>query len=241
MRGNYFDGIDTTDEQVRECLNSRYPRNEDGNKWTTPFGISFATPEYQCKYQMDWQYIYDKEGTALAPDGREFGEFSGGWLEKREVMRLVKRFDQEEEDEGFSVYKKPKAVEILENIFHVEARLHYLHCLIWHIKVNGVSCNCNPFDLCHTYASGDWDFEALFKGDDDTTDYIDVYSLLNKMKTKGLIPPSKLCAACGEISFSKEKKCLPNCGRCKDTYYCDKKCQKQDWLENDHASKCVKK
>jgi len=217
-----------TDAQVEAQLNARYPVYEEGKRWQTPFGISFAAPNYTSEgIRVDWYCLYDTETPTAIINERmmELGRRKAFWIEKGEVLHLIKQLDKREQ--GFSVFAKPDAVVQLEQIFNVEAKLHYLFTLIWHIKVPGhVSCINNPFDLARAYCGGPDNFEVMYEGEEDVCEYVPLYTLLTELGKRQALPTSKYCAACGRVV---PKGLASKCGRCKMAHYCNKQCQTVDW------------
>jgi len=48
----------------------------------------------------------------------------------------------------------------------------------------------------------------------------------------------RCCAHCQKMETGNEEKKMMKCGKCKDVYYCDGDCQKQDWVR--HKKTCKK-
>lgn len=233
----HFAGKQFTNKEVAQHLDERYPRLPDG-RWETPFGISFAEPIYMGeKYvNFDWVFVYDAEGSAQS-NGMKIKKANnqrGGWIERQEVMHLVSHFDTKEA--GFSIYAKSAAIETLESLYEVKAKLHHVGAIQWNIKTPWFSCTNNPFDTCHAYAGSDSDFEVFFYGDayegQDPLEYVHIDKLLVIFSDRGLIPLHMVCQSCRVISLTTP---LRKCTRCKVTFYCSKECQTKDWLPNHKA------
>lgn len=229
----HFEGKEFTNKEVAQNLDARYPRLSDG-RWETPFGISFAEPVFLGeKYSFfDWVFIYNEEGSALSygQQIKKANNRKGGWLQKQEVMHLIRHFDTQRD--GFSVYTKSEALETLESLYEVKASLHPMGVLQWVIKIPWFTCVNNPFDTCHAYAGSDSDFEVFFPGEKDSLEYVYIDQLLILLRDRGLIPIPLVCKSCGVISLTKP---LRRCTRCRVTFYCNKECQTNDWLPNHRA------
>lgn len=256
FRSYFRDNI--PDDEVINKLDTRYPYKD--NKWTTPFGLSFAKPDYRHKrYGGLWYYIYNEEGTKLSPysmttlekGGQERTPqeekdntpiFACGWLEKQEILHLITIFDKKDVN-TFNVYQKSTSIMALEYIFDKPATLDGMHCLQWHFETDQFSCCNNPYDLLHVYASTGDEFELFIreqKPDRDESEepieYIGYVHLIEELKDRGFIPKTKICDTCKDVSFDK----LKHCGRCKSTFYCNIECQKEGWNKG-HKLTCIKK
>ena len=227
-----------TDKEVEECLNTHYACLEEGMRWQTPFGISFARPEYNTKrpYKIGWYCLYDKEvDFAGASDMMEINGYKAQWLQPDEVLRVVKKCAKKPND--YTVFDKTDALLMLEKVLQTKARLHALFALQWHLTTPDISCLHNPFGLTGSHADNEREFEVLFTGEEDPIDYVSLSDLIAQLKTRELIPPSTWCRGCDKILVDKA---LLACSRCKKSYYCNTACQTLDWKTR-HRALCVKK
>lgn len=175
-------------------LDKRYSRVTPSiTKWRTPFGVTFAAPDFRPGYVVwEWYCFYDKRGTALLAErgdegeGQEEEDGANVWISDYELMHLISVFDTyaasssssstsaTEQTHSFDLYKKSIELIHLETLFNVKAQLCPLHFLRWRLLTPQFEILCNPFNLLRCCSSAGNNFQlTIFATDANKIDNSD--------------------------------------------------------------------
>lgn len=226
MRNYYYRQIGN--KEVIQRLDARYQsrQTDSGRVWDTSHGVSFLEPP-PTKGLPEWCLLYhmsdEAEGGRSQKDGKPWR-----FIEQQEVLHLLDILSNKAVD--FSLLAKPASIVLLERLLDTQAKLHWLGCLQWHIRIEDrLSCVCNEFDMCRTYASSSDNFEVSVGEDGDSMECVSLKRVIDIAIQQGLV--AKFCSHCHAVDRSFQR-----CSRCRRARYCDIECQRAHW--NTHCKIC---